>query len=674
MCFISIFAGSLFIHADATTQYESLQSAIILDRHSEVIQVSTNSKGHFVVPTNTLPQPLSEMLIIKEDRWFRYHLGVNPVAMTRAVFATMSGETQGGSTITQQLAKQLLGNELDRSFKNKVLETLYAVGLELSFSKDEILAMYTNTVYFGNQVQGFESASRAYFNRPLAETTTSQQLSLLATISHPSSRNPWETENKLYAQALAERLTPVHRFEPPLVSDSYRFTTPTAFELKSSGVICEQTCVSTVDARATEHIRDLLAQSLSLTSERGGRHGAVVVLDAKTGAVIALVGSPDPESSAPGNQINLALEPRPIGSTVKPFIYLKGFEQDLRPYTLIEDREYKYPIATGFSLYPKNYDGRYRGEVTLHEALSSSLNVPTVKVLEYVGLENFYRFLDQDLGFEPIAPLESYEYGIALGGLETDLLTLSSLFTSFPTLGTLSPAEIMQDDGSTEFPLRTSLAFPTKVSEPQYVSLVNVILSDRLRGVEQFGLVNNLTLPIENYGVKTGTSRDFHDSWVIGYTPDLVVGVWLGNAENEALEQISGQSGAGAIWNQVMSYLITTPYYTDTPLPTGDIIELSINNSLEWGLPTDDIDYHQNLMKQDYLITSLHQGDVFSFSDTVTIPLRATEEVEWSSNGEELGSGIEVSFSPAAPGDYEITATAPDGRREIIQVSFTLLE
>jgi membrane peptidoglycan carboxypeptidase len=673
-CLATVFAGTLFIRADAMSRYAALGSDIIIDRHGTEILVEPNQKGHFVVPTDTLPPDLETMLIEKEDRWFRFHPGVNPVSTVRALLATVSGDTQGGSTITQQLAKQLLGNELERSLRNKLRETVYAIGLELGFSKDTILSMYSNTVYFGNQVQGFETASRAYFERSLAETTISQQLSLLATISHPGSRNPWEDANTPYATVLAARLTDGHRFEPPLTSDTFRFTAPAAFELRSSGIVCDGRCVSTVDAAVTERIRDILRRGVERTAERGGRHAAAVVLDPRTGEVIALVGSPDPESQRAGFQINLALEPRPVGSTIKPLIYLRGFETGLRPYTLIEDREYRYPIATGYNLYPQNYDGQYRGEVTLHEALSSSLNVPTVKTLEHIGLDPFYRYLADDLGFQAIAPLESYEYGIALGGLETDLLTLSTLFTIFPTLGTLQPPHIMMSATSPDLPLRTTVRQPTTISEPPFVSLVNVILADRLRGVEQFGLVNNLTLPIENYGVKTGTSRDYHDSWVVGYTPDMVVGVWLGNAENEPLAQISGQTGAGALWNEIMSYLITTPYYSTTPLPTADIMEFTIDGSLEWGLPSDDIDAHRYRLQEDHLITSLHHGDEFSFLDSESIPLQATEAVEWSSNGTPLGFGTDISYAPPAPGRYEIMATTPDGRREIVLVTFSLPE
>jgi penicillin-binding protein 1C len=246
------------------------------------------------------------------------------------------------------------------------------------------------------------------------------------------------------------------------------------------------------------------------------------VIDPKTSEIITFIGSKDPESSVAGSKINMAMEPRPIGSTIKPLLYLKGFMDGLRPYSLVVDREYKYAIATGFPLYPKNYDGQYRGEVTLHEALSNSLNVPTVKVLEYIGLTNFYEFLSGPLAFEPLQNYENYQYGIALGGLEMDLLTLTHYFTVFPKMGTLEPLKILKDEPENfSLPPQSHITQKQIVADKKFIQLIHTILSDRFSGVDQFGLESNLNIETKEYGVKTGTSRDFHDSWVVGYTEIL---------------------------------------------------------------------------------------------------------------------------------------------------------
>ena len=185
----------------------------------------------------------------------------------------------------------------------------------------------------------------------------------------------------------------------------------------------------------TEKIRSLGQNIIDELQDKNVRNASVMVLQLPQNEILAEIGSLNPLSQSEGQQINMALKPRPIGSTIKPFIYLKAFEKNLRPYTLVDDREYKYMTATGFPLYPKNFDWEYHGEVTLHYALSNSLNVPAVKVLEYVGPENFFQSLVKDFNFRPIQPYSSYQLGIALGALEMSLYDLAGYFTIFPNNG-----------------------------------------------------------------------------------------------------------------------------------------------------------------------------------------------------------------------------------------------
>lgn len=660
-----------FVARDAEHRYTTLLSVTIYDRNEVPVSIKENAKGHYVSTATQLPDDFTRLLIQKEDRYFYYHFGINPFSNLRAVFRYITrGKADGSSTITQQLAKNILFTELDRTLYNKLREMIYAVGIELFSTKDEILTMYANTVYLGNQVQGFQTASYAYFEKPLRDTTYSEQIALLATLSYPNARNPWEKSNIEYAEALHKRLSQDNTFVAPKVSNTYSFQKKSFFELSSAGVVCEQTCHTTIDDTLTEQIRDMLQRHISTEWERGARNGAVVVLDPHTSEILAMVGSVDPKDTKDGNQINMTLEPRPIGSTVKPFIYLKGFMEGLRPYTLVDDREYKYSIATGFPLYPKNYDGQYHGVVTLHEALSNSLNVPSVKVLEYIGLQNFYTFLSDKLAFEPIQDYDSYQYGIALGGLEMDLLTLTHYFTLFPRMGTIAPIRILKDSAENfSLPPQSNIETKQTVSDQKYVQLVHTIISDRLTGVNQFGLTSNLNITAKDYGLKTGTSRDFHDSWVIGYTPDFVVGVWIGNTENEPLKQVSGQSGAGAVWHDVMNLLLETPLNKKTTFDMHDVRLFPVEDSNEWGLHDDTIEEHRNLLTRDSLIVSPYENDSYEYFADMTIPLRASKEVVWSVNGKELGTGTVVEFRPDAIGRYEIDATEKtSNRREIIVI------
>lgn len=661
-----------YVSQDIERRYTNQFSVTIYDRNKLPLKISGNIRGHYVHPLENLPENFSTLLTKKEDRYFYYHFGVNPFSTVRALYWYFTNQPSGGaSTITQQLSKNLLGTELNRSFLNKLREVLYSFSLELFYSKEEILLMYGNTVYLGNQMQGFQTASYAYFNKPLVETSHSEKLSLLATLAYPNARNPWEAANEQFAQNLHDRISPQETFVAPEKTTRYSFQRDSLFELSSAGVVCTETCTTTIDEVLSTEIRKILKRYVEQNSARGARNGAVVVIDPKTGEILALVGSKDPNDTTEGNQINMTLEPRPIGSTVKPFIYLKGFMDGLRPYTLVDDREYKYSIATGFPLYPKNYDGQYRGEVTLHTALSNSLNVPSVKVLEYIGLPNFYTFLSNSLGFVPLQSYDSYQYGIALGGLEMDLLTLTHYFTLFPQRGTLLPLKILTTSAENFLlPPQSNLTKKVNVADPKFIELVHAIISDRTTGVNQFGLESTLNLNVTDYGVKTGTSRDFHDSWVIGYTGDFVVGVWIGNTENEPLKQISGQTGAGVVWHDVMKVLLASDYNHNTPIGRGSLVQFPIANSLEWGLREDDPATYRAQLLQDTLIKSPYQNDSFEFFVGMTIPLRATKEVDWFLNGNSLGRHRDTQLSPTAAGTFELMAVDPESkRREIITLN-----
>lgn len=659
-----IIPGLLVMNIQARTlvkTYQSLESYTTQDRNGITIAQEYNTKEYFALYLDALPPRFEELLLLKEDRYFRYHLGINPISTARAAMRSfLYSDAGGSSTITQQLTKNLLNNEHHRTVKNKLIELWYTIALELTLTKDEIITMYANTIFMGNQLQGFANASMAYYGKDIEKLNDKEILSLLATLSSPSVTNPWKKPNEEKTTTLEQRFSlSLESLEATISQEDFIHHTNTSFELQTLPPLCtRKQCSSTVDHHLTEKVRAILADHISQSWEQGARNGAIVITKQPENEILAIIGSADPKSLRDGNQINMSTQPRPIGSTVKPFIYLQGFERGLRPYTIADDREYKYSIATGFPLYPKNYDGLYRGEVTLHESLSNSLNVPTVLTLDFVGLDNFYEFLERDLSFEPVSPLETYQLGIALGGLETDLLTLVNYFSVFPNEGALHPLQAYypQDAIHEPFPPAMHENSPREIGDKAHVQLINAILSDRLTGVEQFGLTGNLNLPVTNYGVKTGTSRDYHDSWTVGYTPDFVVGVWLGNVENKPLKQVSGSVGAGKIWHDVMQVMINSDYYTDTPFQTDRISSTLIDGSLAYTLPGDDIPYHKNILTNPPLILTPHKEDIILLEESTIIPLKATTKVRWYINEVFIGSGKTQEFSPDELGIYTIQA------------------
>lgn len=653
--------------------YDEQFSRVVSDRNGEIIRIFPNDKGYYATRADRLPDRLRDLLKQKEDRWFYWHPGINPLSIARdMVHALSSGTLSGSSTLTQQLVKILPGNEDARTLKNKIVESLYAVSLELWTSKQDILSMYASSAYFGKQRQGIAEAAEYFFHKPPEALNDMEVLQLLAALNNPSYRYPGSARNRQFLPRLAAALgvaTDGQSAQWPPESDEPGSppASKTSFEIETLGNVCRTSCRISIDRDLTEHLRDELSRTLALPSFAGARHGAIVVIKLPENELLAMVGSPNPLSQGDGDQINMAMQPRPIGSTVKPFIYLKAFEKGARPYTLVEDREEKYTIGTGFEFYPRNFDGKYRGTVTLHTALSNSLNVPSVKTLEFVGVPAFSDFLTRELGFKPLAPLADYQLGIALGGLEMDLLTLAHYFTIFPQQGVFKPLSVGPHILTT--PMESFLSEPRQITDPRFIQLVNSILSDRTTGVDQFGLRSPLNLPSSNYALKTGTSRDFHDSWTIGYTPDFLVGVWLGNSDNAPMQQISGQTGAGRIWHSAMEMMLNSSYNKHTPFDLAAITQFSSVGTIEYGLDGDNYERARAIMQNDRIVISPHDGDVFAFEPEMTIPLETKNDIDWYIDGQLTGRGKKISWKPAEPGTYHIGAKGHQAGEQSISIT-----
>lgn len=638
--------------------YQVRSSTLVLDRKGEIISIEPNNDGYYAVYRDEVPDVFVEQLLEAEDRYFYYHLGVNPLSIVRGGLHSLFGDYQATSTIHQQLAKILLNNEQERTMSNKFRESLYAISLELFTSKKEILEMYVNSVYFGESVQGLHLASKLYFGVTPDLLTEDQMRMLIVSIPQPSLRNPFKEGAEVLAGSIISKSEKKAR--------EYAFAQSkrhgSVFEMHKAIPECGDACRLTIDSELTEKIRDAMYTHIQTLYGKKATHVAVAVIKVPENEVLALVGSPKPSLNMGGYRMNMAIQPRPIGSTIKPLLYLKGFEKNLRPYTLVEDREYKYMIGSGFEFYPKNYDLSYRGTVDLHYALSNSLNVPAVKVLEFVGIEEFNRFLTEDLQLQLVQDADQYQLGIALGHLEMDLLSLASYFTIFPNQGQLKPISLYWGKQGLPYKISSQVQGFKSITHPAFTQLVTKILSDRKTGVEQFGMKSSLNLFDDQVAVKTGTSRDYHDSWTLGYTRDFVVGVWVGNVENKPMDEVSGQVGAGKIWHAVMDIMLNSDYNTKKKFRFDAVEEYGLNGEIQYGLKGDDYEKYKNLMLENGLILSPHNGDVFQWEEGMVIPLRAREEVVWrvteigEDKGEGIGKGTELMWEPTQAGEYVIEA------------------
>ncbi|OGX08272.1 MAG: hypothetical protein A2Z88_04900 [Omnitrophica WOR_2 bacterium GWA2_47_8] len=651
--------------------YEQEVSTRILDQNGDLLQILPNSKGQYMIP-GAGSSRVRELVVQKEDKYFFYHLGINPVSIFRSIYRSfVYGERGGGSTITQQLVKNLLHHENERTIKNKIIETLYAIAIELNTPKEDILTMYVSTAYVGDQIEGLEMGAEHYFGKGTSDLTDGEIVRLLALLSAPSFQ-PSSAGNTARAMNLGKRLgvynIPEYIGVPRDRLDAKKDAA--IFELRtlistSTSACASSLCIVNVDLKLTALIREIVRDTLGTKQFDSVTNAAVAVIklgkDSEPNTLLALVGSPNPYGGNNGNQINMALEPRPIGSTWKPFIYGTAIEKGARPYSIIDDTEYRYEIGTGFAFYPKNYDGIYRGNVTLHYAISNSLNVPAVRALQFDDIHDFGIFLNDGLGFKTLQSYDSYQLSVALGGLEMNPLLLANYFTIFPRHGILAPLEL-QAEHALDIPMSIPVMEPRRIFRATTTELMTKMLSDRLLGVEQFGLTSNLNLPFSSYAVKTGTSYDYHDSWTVGYTPDAVVVVWIGNSNNSPMDFLTGSRGAGKIWHDVMTLLVARGDIIPQSFEERYLVPIETPEGRSFGLADDDVEFSRLIMKDKQIILEPHDRDIIQFTHGMSIPFRATAKLSYDLNGKALGTGLKVYWTPEGPGDYVIRATNESGK------------
>ncbi|BFT95097.1 MAG: penicillin-binding protein 1C [Minisyncoccus archaeiphilus] len=657
--------STYFINKDAIQRYENLSSNKLIDRHNEIISLKPNPKGYIAHYESQYPQHFKNLLLQKEDRYFYYHPGINPVSVLNDLLGRIGlSQRYGSSTIHQQLAKNLLSNENERDIKNKILELAYAISINIWNNKQEVLNMYLNSAYFGNQLQGLNSASRGYFDLSPNMMTDEQNLQLISSLNSPTTDNPSEDNNIKKTISLSanlkininqSRLTSTQTASQNIIK--YKEIKNIPLELEKY-IQAEKETALTIDKDIDNKIKESIKRNIELLETQKAKNAAVIVISFPNNEIISMTGSPDPTLQKEGYQINMLEKPRQIGSTIKPFIYLKGFEKDVRPYTILEDKEYKFTLADNSPFYPKNYDYQYHGNITAHYALSNSINVPALLVLNHVGVEEFERFLEDDLAFEPHQNIKQYQLGIAMGTLEMTPKELAHIFTIFPKSGEYQNLAIIKDQNKNQ---RFEKPINQQIADIKYIQLINKILSDRKTGIDQFSASSSLNLPIKNYALKTGTSHDYTDSWIVGYTPDFLVAVWVGNADASETEGLSGQKGAGIIWNEIMQIMINSPYHKNTPFDFSDIKEFYQDGTISYGLPDDEYEKNKYLLKEsEKLITWPQNGDIFKYDPESSIALKSEQEVDWYINDKFISHGNRYLFKAEKKDRYKITASLDD--------------
>ncbi|TAK13685.1 MAG: penicillin-binding protein [Anaerolineae bacterium] len=588
---------------ERTSQFETTR---ILDRDGnllyEIIDPSAGRRTY--VPLEDISPYMIAATIATEDEEFYNHPGFNLFAIFRAFYQNLRGGevVSGASTITQQLVRTLLlpaEEAFEQSYMRKVKEAILATEATRVYSKDEILELYLNEVYYGNQAYGIEAAAETYFDTRASELTF-EQASFLAGLPQAPSVYDVYTDREaafgrqqtvlrlmvetslsqgcIYVSTSPERICvdinaaataayALTNYEFPSPDVQIRYPHWVNYVRRELEALYDPQTIYrsgfTVHTTLNPALQDIaqaaVVRQIATLQDRNVQSGAVVVIIPATGEIVAMVGSADFYNDAIDGQINMAISPRQPGSSMKPFTYTAAFEKGWTASTLIWDVPSEFP-PSGLPEDPRepyepvNYDERFHGPVTVRTALANSYNVPAVKTLNFVGVyaDGGLVQMAERLG---ITTLTSDQYGLALtlGGGEVTLLEMTNAYAVYATGGYYVPAFAITriEDFRGEVVYEHQGPPPQPVVRPEHAWLITSILSDNSARTPSFGPNSALNLPFP-VAAKTGTTNDFRDNWTLGYTPDVAVGVWVGNPDYTPMVNTSGLTGAAPIWAEVM--------------------------------------------------------------------------------------------------------------------------
>jgi penicillin-binding protein 1C len=666
---------------------------------------------------------LVKATLAAEDKDFYFHSGVYFPSVLRAFWQNIrrGRVVSGASTISQQLVRNIYRGR--RDLFSKLFETWMAVRLEHSISKEEILEQYLNRISYGNQALGAEAAGRLYFDKPASQLSLAESSFLAVIPRSPSGLNPYRNFGEVRRRQadVLDRMRKLKFITGPerdraaeenlnLLPAAEKFRAPHFCEYVLSGIPLKErrewdAVRTSLDVRLQKKVEILLKEHLNDLLDKGITNGAVLVLDNENGEILSMAGSRDFFDEAHDGQVNGALSLRQPGSALKPFTYALALEKGMTAATILEDSEAQISTLEGYFL-PRNFDRRYHGPVSLRNALACSYNIPAVRVLETLGPDLLYQRL-KSLSFDSLEKGPGfYGVGLTLGNGEVSLLELCRAYACLARGGLYQEERsILGFLATNRMNNRASLSItPKRVFSPEVSFIITSILSDPDARISAFGYNSPLALPFA-VAAKTGTSKDFRDNWTVGYSPRYTVGVWVGNFDGEPMHNVSGISGCGPLFRDIMFLLHNGDAGRDFPRPEdvvtaavcplsglkpspecpGRIEEVFIRGTE----PKDSCGLSHNAVRpivysplrpeksQDGLVISSPQdGDVFKLDpvlrgDFQAIRLKVrlpqawdVREVEWWINGKRTGVCRYPFTYPwtLKPGSYIIKAVARTGR------------
>lgn len=612
----------------------------IYDRKGNILYQIYVDEDRELLKLNEIPQNLINATVAIEDQDFFEHKGLSLRGIARAAKKTiLEDDLEGGSTITQQLVKNTLLQKTknERTMERKTKEALLAIQVELQFSKEEILQMYLNEIPYGGTAYGIQSAAHKYFGKNAQDLTLAESSLLAGLPAAPSLFSPLMSSpeyakarqkdvlNRMVSegyitseeaqQAYLEELVYKEQKTPIKYPHFVNYTKSYLVD-KYGQQLVEQgglEVYTSIDQELQKMLEESVKNNINLLSRYNVHNGAAMITNPKTGEILAMVGSVDYWNTANDGNVNVTTAPRQPGSSIKPLTYSLAFENGYSPNNTIKDEPMKYDIPGQVPYVPVNYDGKFHGLVTLKSALANSYNIPAVKLLDKLGIDNFIahakrmgittwdnqnnRFgLSLTLGAGEVKMTDmATAYGIfANQGKKIEITPLLKVYDSFgdtiysndcvDLLGKkensiLSYRALFEAKASSDYNgiANANACKGEQIISPESAYFITEILSDNKARIPAFGANSSLNVTAKPVAVKTGTTQNLKDNWAIGYLGDYVVLTWIGNNDGEVMgDVVSGYRGATNIWRDAVDYLIANRDIPDAITKPDSIIEVSI--------------------------------------------------------------------------------------------------
>ena len=569
----------------------------IYDRNGILLYEIYESYNRVPVKLAGIPKSVISATIASEDKEFYLHNGVSIRGIARAILHNLQSDAlEGGSTITQQLIRSTYLTP-EKTYIRKTKEIILAIWIEKIYTKDQILSMYLNQVPYGGTAWGIEAAAQTYFGKKTSDLTIGEAAFLAGLPAAPSKYSPFANpeinsesrKTEVLKRMLGEKLITDEEFDLA-INEKLRIATPRTpiaaphFVMYTREILNKyygrrQTesgglrVVTTLDLRLQEYAERSVAAEIEKLKPLQVTNGAALVTNPKNGEIYAMVGSADYFDLDRDGNVNVTSSERSPGSSIKVVNYAVALQNGYTAASIINDSPVSYEVPGQAAYRPVNYDGKTHGAVTLRTALGSSYNIPAVKVLNTVGIDKMID-LGKKMGIDSWRDRDKYGLSLTLGGGSVAMTDMAEVYGTLANNGkrhNLTPLISVTDQNGKVLP--TNNKSSVQVIPETVAFILSDILSDNEARRPAFGNSSALNIPGKNVSVKTGTSDNKRDNWTIGYTPDFVTTVWVGNNDNSVMNRqlTSGVTGAAPIWRSIMEYILKNYEVRKVEVPTGII-------------------------------------------------------------------------------------------------------